>query len=186
MKRKHHGVWVAGVALAALAAIVVYTLTGEWRKRDGGRRFPRQPAPFIRVPTQGQVRAMDRLYDRLHLLAAPGKRRVAAKKLSLFGYRRAMLAAELGGERDDRRLKESEFQLSLVVLAGFGRYCIVDGDFLAEGDRLENGAQILKIENHRVLIMRNRQQKWIYLEKASTSSATATPRQQAVQPRGPS
>lgn len=186
MKRKYHGVWVAGVALAALAAIGVYTLAGEWQIRDGGRRFPRQAVPLIKVPTQGQVREMDRLYDQLHLLAVPGKRRVAAKKLSLFGYREAMLAPDRGGERDDRSLEESEFQLSLVVLAGFGRYCIVDGDFLAEGDRMEDGTQILKIENHRVLITRNRQRKWIYLDEASTSSETATPRQQAVQPRGPS
>jgi hypothetical protein len=190
MKRKHHGVWVVGVALTAFAAIGVYALTGEWRIKDGVERLPPQTTLQIQVPDEQQVREMDRLYDRLHVLAAPHKRDVAAKKLSLFGYQDPAMTADGRRERDAGSLAENEFQLSLVVLDDSGSFCIVDGAFLAEGDRMDDGTQILKIESHRVLVARNREQKWIYLDHEPdhepSSSVTATPKGTTGLQRGPS
>jgi len=190
MKHKHHGVWVVGVALTAFAAIGVYALTGEWRIKDGVARLPRPATLQIQVPDAQQVREMDRLYGRLPLLAAPHKRAVAAKKLSLFGYQDPAMTADGRRKRDDGSLAENGFKLSLVVVDGAGSFCIVDGAFLSEGDRMEDGTQILKIESHRVLVARNREQKWIYLDyepdHETSSSVTVTPKGTAGLQRGPS
>jgi hypothetical protein len=179
MKHKHHGVWAVGVALTAFAAIGVYALTGEWRIKGGVARLPRQTTLQIQVPDARQVREMDRLYGRLHLLAAPHKRAVAAKKLSLFGYQEPEMTADGRRKGDAGSLADNDFKLSLIVVDGSGSFCIVDGAFLAVGDRMEDGTQILKIESHRVLVARNREQKWIYLdyepEHETPSAETATP-----------
>jgi hypothetical protein len=145
--------------------------TGLWQKTDVIKRIPLRAAINIKVPTDKQVRQMERLYDRMELLAAPAKRQVAAKKLSLFGYQGPEAAAAGIGNTEPQGLEESRFHLSLVVLAGLNNYCIVDGNFMAEGARMDDGTQVLKIESHRVLIARNHERKWIYLQSETTSSA---------------
>jgi hypothetical protein len=117
------------------------------------------PVFQIQVPDAQQVREMDRLYGRLRLLAAPHKRAVAAKKFSRFGYQEPAMTADGRRERDAGSLAENEFRLSLVVVDGAGSFCIVEGVFLAAGDRMEDGTQILKIESHRVLIARHRKKR---------------------------
>lgn len=186
MKRKHHGMVVAGIALAVTAAVGVYTMTGRWQKTDTVRRMPPQAAIHLKVPSSQQVQQMDRLYDLLPKLAAPAKRTVAAKKLALFGYQGDALAADRGGDRGAESLEQSGFRLSLVILAGFGRYCIIDGDFVSEGTRMEDGTAILKIESHRVLVARNEERKWIYLEDAAPSSVTTAPKTTSGEQRGQS
>ncbi len=190
MKRKHQGVWVVGVALTAIATIGVYALTGGWRINHEAAQLPRLTTPPIKVPDAHQVREMDRLYDRLHLLAAPHRRAVAAKKLSLFGYQEPAMMSDGRPRQDAGSLADNDFKLSLVVVDGSGSFCIVDGNLLAEGDRMEDGTQILKIESHRVLVARNREQKWIYLDyepdHETPSSVTATPKGSAGLQREPS
>jgi hypothetical protein len=172
MKRKHHGVIVLSVSLAALAAIGVYTGTGLWQKEGAIKGIPRQAAVHIKAPNEKQVNLMERLYDRMPLLAAPAKRPVAGKKLSLFGYQAPDGAAFGDGVADHDNLAQSGFRLSLVVLAGFNNYCIVDGKLMTEGARMDDGTRVLKIESHRVLVARNHERKWIYLEDSAPSSVT--------------
>ncbi len=186
MKRKHHGIIVVAVALAAMTAIGVYALTGEWQKTDAGRRMPPQAAVHIKVPSEQQVRQMDRLMDRLPMLAAPGKRLVEAKELTLFGYQAPALDEDGKARRESENLEQSGFQLSLVVLAGVGRYCILDGNLVSEGTQMEDGTAILKIESHRVLVARKKERRWIYLEDATVSSSTTEPKDTSGQQRGQS
>ncbi len=186
MKRKHHGILAVAIALAAFAAIGIYTLTGQWQKTDTIRRMPPQTAVTVKVPTDQQVRQMDRLFDRLPMLAAPQKRVVEAKKLTLFGYQPSVLVEDGMGKRTSEGLHQDEFQLSLVVLAGVGRYCIIDGNLVSEGTRMEDGTAILKIESHRVLVSRDKERRWIYLEDATASSSTTVPKDASGQQTGQS
>lgn len=186
MKRKHSGIMVAAVALTAVSAIGIYTLTGRWQKTDAGRRSPPQAAAHIKVPTEQQVREMDRLFDRLPMLAEPVKRPVDANKLTLFGYHAPVWDADGKKRRESESLEQSGFQLSLVVLAGFGRYCILDGDLVSEGTHMEDGTAILKIESHRVLVARDKERRWIYLKDTTASSSTTGPEDTSSQQRGQS
>jgi len=186
MKRRYHGIVVVGIVLAVMAAIAFYTYTGHWQNPDAVRRLPPQAGMHLKVHSGEQVLQMDRLYDRLPKLAAPEKRPVAANKLTLFGYEEAALAASRKGDRDSESLEPNDFRLSLVILAGFGRYCIIDGDFVSEGTRMEDGTAILKIESHRVLVARDQERLWIYLEDGNASSATTVPKDTSGQQRGQS
>ena len=186
MKRKHHGITVVVIALAALSAIGLYALTGRWQKTNAGRRIPPQAAVHVKTPTEQQARQMDRLFDRLPMLAAPGKRPVEAKKLTLFGYRAHAADEDWKKRRDSESLEQSGFQLSLVVLTGFGRYCILDGNLISEGTQMEDGTVIVKIESHRVLVARDKERRWIYLEDATVSSSTMGPNDTSGQQRGQS
>jgi hypothetical protein len=186
MKRKYHGVTVLCVSMAALAAIGVYTGTGLWQKAIPIKGMPARSAVQIKVPNEKQVRLMERLYDRMPLLAVPAKRPVAGNKLSLFGYQAPDQAAFADGGADQESLAQSGFQLSLVVLAGFNNYCIVDGKLMTEGARMDDGTQVLKIESHRVLFARNHERKWIYLEDATPSSVTADQNEVSARQKGQS
>lgn len=186
MKRKYHGVTVLSVSMAALAAVGVYVGTGLWQKEGTIKGIPPRSTISIKVPTEKQVRLMERLYDRMPLLAVPAKRPVAGKKLTLFGYKAPDRAAFGDGIAEKDSLEQSGFQLSLVVLAGFNNYCIVDGKFITEGARMDDGTRVLKIESHRVLVARNHERKWIYLEDAATSSAKKDQNGDSVKQKGPS
>lgn len=185
MKRKYHGVIVAGMAMAVIVVVSGYAGSGLWQKTEAVSRIPHPAVIDVKAPSETQVRQMDRLYERMHALAAPSKRNVAARKLSLFGYQGPGNAdADLGG--NDGSLEQAGFQLTLVVLAGFGSYCIVDGNFMAEGAQMDDGTKVLKIESHRVLIARRHERKWIYLENQSTPSYTPPPHENSGRQRGQS
>ncbi len=184
MKRKQHGMVVFGVAIAAVAAIALYAVSGRWRGSEVVRRSPLQAEIQVKVPTEEQVRQMERLYDRLPMLAEPREREVAATPLSLFGYQAT--TSDEKRRRSSESLGQSELALSLVVVAGVGSYCIIDGDFVSEGTRMEDGTAILKIESHRVLVARGLERKWIYLQDADASSQTPLPDDASGQQRGQS
>ncbi|MGD9366205.1 MAG: hypothetical protein PVH87_10930 [Desulfobacteraceae bacterium] len=186
MKRKYHGVTVLSVSMAALAAMGVYMGTGLWQNRESHNRIPQRAAINIKVPAEKQVRLMEKLYGRMPLLAVPAKRPVAGKKLSLFGYQVPDQAAIGDGIAAKDALEQSGFQLSLVVLAGLNNYCIVDGKFMAEGAHMEDGTRVLKIESHRVLVARNHERKWIYLEDAAPSTVTTDQNEVSAGQKGPS
>lgn len=173
MKRKYHGLTVLSVSMAALMLIGVYAETGLWQKNDAIKGRPPLSAGHIKMPTEKQVRLMDRLYNRMESLAVPVKRPVAGKALSLFGYRGPGRAALGDGMADRGGLEPSGFHLSMVVLAGLNSYCIVDGKFMTEGARMEDGTRVLKIESRRVLVGRNHERKWITLEDAAPAPVTA-------------
>ena len=56
------------------------------------------------------------------------------------------------------------YVLSLTLLAGPVRYCVLDGVFATEGTHLSDGTRVMKIENQRVLIARGNKLEWLPLK----------------------
>jgi hypothetical protein len=68
-------------------------------------------------------------------------------------------------------------------MAGPQRYCIVEGVLFSEGDTMDNGVQVLKIESHRVLLSQDQERGWIYLDDGRASSTAGNGKM--TRPTGP-
>ncbi len=170
MKKKYNGILAIAVSLAALSAVGGYWQSGVWKSSEGSGIEARPPVVPIKVPSESQVGQMNKLYGKLPQLSSPHARAVAGNHLTLFGHRVDGADTEAS---DGEAEEASQAQLSLIVMAGSQRYCILDGHFLFEGEILEEGLQVLKIENHRVLVSQNQTEQWIYLEEGQEMSAAA-------------
>ena len=170
MKKKYNGILAIAVGLAALGAVVAYWQSGVWKSAEGSDIQARPPVVPIKVPSESQVGQMRKLYGKLPQLSSPHARAVAGSHLTLFGH---LMDQPDNEETDHEGGETSQPQLSLIVMAGSQRYCILDGHFLFEGEILEEGLQVLKIENHRVLVSQNQTEQWIYLEEGQEMSAAA-------------
>lgn len=174
MKRRYHGLVAIISGVVTLVAIGAYVGSGLWRSTKVPWR-PILPAALnIKVPTDQQVRQMERLFVRLDQLALPSVRSVAAKSLTLFGYHDPSTLGVGENDTDQDHMGRGKWQLSLTVQAGIKNYCVIDGKFLAQGARMDDGTQVLKIESHRVLILTQKEQHWIYLEDDLSPSTNTT------------
>ena len=163
MKPRYHGMLSTGIVLCTLGAVAAYWLTGYWRSPAGGGVTAPSPAlAALHAPSDAQVRTMQSLQERLADLAFPATRPAQAIPLRLFGYHvngshQAVEAAQADGHGE-----MMDYKLSLTILAGPRRFCMIDGQFMAEGGQLSDGAKVLKVENRKVLIAMQERQKWIF------------------------
>jgi hypothetical protein len=159
MKRKYHGMLSVGALLTVMVSIGGYYYSGLWRQVYAGPEATAAPVADVWVPSQEQIQSMARLSGTLHALAVPTARSDGASPLLLFGQRLPHLGSGSGP------VESAAAQgLSLTLLAGPVRYCVVNGDFVAEGTRLESGARIVKIEHRRALISSGEKMEWLYIE----------------------
>ena len=172
MKKRYHGIATAVIGLVAMGAVGGFYGSGVWQipmERPAGRLAP-DAMGRIKVPSTDQVHQMTHLYGRLEQLASPSARTRAAQSLTLFGYRDDRLADRDADDAPDGSAGW-DLRLTLTVLAGIRNYCILGGDFLAEGAAMASGGQIVKIEAHRVLVARGQERRWIYLDDDQAVSA---------------
>lgn len=184
MKTKYHGLLTLVAGFVAFGGMIGYALSGAWQlplERTPGRLSP-ELLTSIKVPTADQVRQMEALYGRMAQLAQPSARPVAGRPLTLFGYQ-DIRDNGIDDETPDN-LADRGMRLTLTVLAGFQRYCILDGEFVEEGELLPAGERILKIEAHRVLVAHDQERKWIYLEEDPAVSAVTREPIQTQQGKG--
>ena len=162
MKNKHRGMLSVLVGLTALAAAGVYAFSGI-RTTPGQFNGSRPPAALqIKVPSESQVHQMQALSQRLAVLARPVTRASTDAPLTLLGDL-PQDGPGHNGQEDPGDFLNAERKLSLTVAAGARRFCIIDGGFLTEGDKLPDGSRVLKIENQRVLLTLDKQSRWLYL-----------------------
>ncbi len=166
MKRKYQGI-VSVIILLLLPVLVgVYYKSGIWRKTLLPTGKPVSPLTSGSwMPTDEQIKSIDELLPDLAVLSTPSPRDSKPAPLFILGQR------SYGGAgtkaQDDSDDDKIAYTLSMTLLAGPIRYCIVDGDFVTEGARLADGAAVMRIDKQRVLISKNRKRQWIHLDDAS-------------------
>lgn len=174
MKRKYQG--MISVALAAIVILLTggYYRSGLWRTVQVESGPVHAPVADSWMPSEEQVQAMHHISGVLNLLAAPTARGVDPSPLALFGQRDAGTEKNTpGGRHGDP--EKATYGLSLTLLAGPVRYCIVDGAFVVEGGRLEDGTAVMKIDNQRVLIAKDHELAWIYMNDDTRTPDRDTP-----------
>lgn len=176
MKRKYQGMFSVCLLLAVVLLAGLYGYSGIWRRAYSG--VGSVPAPLADgwMPSPDQIKTMQRLSDNLQALAAPAGWDAESSALTIFGQHTK--SSWRRGQGGDAMQSGTDHELSMTLLAGPVRYCIVGGAFVAEGARLKDGCDILKIENKRVLIARGTQKEWLYLAE----KPLATDRENASNP----
>lgn len=186
MKNKHHGLLSVLITMAALVGICGYALSGVWKMSTPAFRNHQVVGPQGSRPTEGQVRRMMNLLDRLPLLAKPTQRAAEPRQLTLFGDRKSTVAGHDGDSLGAGDFQSRRWRLSLTVAAGVQRFCVIDGAFLAEGDHLPDGSQVRSIESQRVMLSFNLENRWIYLNEEESISSNISDAHAAVgRPEGP-
>ncbi|MBT8340011.1 MAG: hypothetical protein HKP58_06170 [Desulfatitalea sp.] len=163
MNPKYTGIGSVGVAVTALAMILLYFFGGWWRPAPQRGLDVVASAPAAWLPSQEQLEAMAQLSDRLTDLADPSPRRFRSASLALLGQP----ASSAGGSsKAVARNEGPTYVLSLTLLAGPVRYCILNANVVAEGERLRDGSLVVRIEARRVLLAGKHKQQWIALQDA--------------------
>lgn len=163
MKRKFQGMLSVGVILALVLVVGAYYYSGVWHRNYSGNGPSHPPLQDGWMPSKDQIKIMQHLSGKLQTLATPVGGTAEPSPLTVFGQRAA--PSWRHGQGGDGSQGTIAHGLSMTLLAGPVRYCIVDGAFVPEGGRLKDGANIIKIEDKRVLIARGDNRKWVYLEE---------------------
>ena len=162
MKRKYIAIITLGLAMAVICIVAGYGFSSFRRTsaRTPSVSGPAATASLV-MPNDEQVRKVTQLQPLLGLLAMPVGKPTHGMPMTLFGERlEAVDSASVDPVVEKPIL---DHLLSLTLVAGASRFCVIDGIFLAEGDQLSDGTAIRQIKNQQVLISKQDQTKWIYL-----------------------
>lgn len=162
MKRKYEGILSVCALLTMMLLVGLYYYSGFWRRVYTPSGSAQVPFVDGWMPTEAQIESIHQLSNSLQALAVPTDRNNEPSPLTLFGQHSAPTWGR--GEKTDDQEGDAVLGLSMTLLAGPVRYCIVNGAFTAEGAQLRGGARILQVENQRVLIARGNKTEWLYLE----------------------
>lgn len=169
MKRKYSGLITVIIVTFTLVLTVSY---GTWelgKKIDEIQTKKRIiPLPVISVPTVSVINEMERFEHEMDALIRPRKGDKSGIDFGLFGYQ----PVTMGGHTLRTTTGEAistDYVLSLVLVSGKGRFCIIDNVFYKEKNKLPDGAEIVKIESNRVMVRSRNIMYWIPLsEKEET------------------
>jgi len=151
MKRKHHGIFAAGLLFAAACTVTLYYMFNPSFKVDQRNRVEKLGTlSNIKVPTHAVMKDIYRLEKILPDLVNPESTEFAGINLEIFGY----MSGKIGeGKPEQKKLKESApYFLSFAFASETKCFCIINGRFYAVGAQLPDGGEIIKIEWKRVLI----------------------------------
>ena len=117
------------------------------------------PLPEISAPVSKDILRINKLIQEMPKLSSPPqtRRASAGADLSLFSNFNQRL--KNGGMETDS--DEIGYSLSFAFSAENKKFCVINGKFYSEGNSLPDGALINMIEAERVLISKNKLQKWL-------------------------
>ncbi len=117
----------------------------------------------INVPGSDDVTSMRQLSSKLKAFSLPKELPSGPVPLELFGYHRPDQATASMAADDDAMSDKVSHLLTFTFSSGRRRYCIIDNAFYSLGETLPDGARIIQIDAHKVLIRKNELQFWIPL-----------------------
>jgi hypothetical protein len=161
MKRKHHAL-VALVLMALSSGAVGLHAYQSLAKGDGVRpAFGREPLRSQSAPAPNIIREIEKLDMELSSLAHPASTDPPEVNLTLFGYEPTSKPEHKGQGGEMALPPEMNYSLSLAFSAGTRGFCVIDGVFCEQGSVLPDGAHIVRIEPHHVLIQKGEFLQWI-------------------------
>ncbi|MCP4683163.1 MAG: general secretion pathway protein GspB [Desulfobacterales bacterium] len=166
MKRKYYSIYVLLFVLITLPAIPVMFsegLSDHSRYRQSTARM--EPLISIPAPGQGTIKEMARLERVMPQLVEPAGIDETSAQMGLFGYYPSDGGASGTTGKQSIGSRSMDYSLSFAFWSGEKRFCVLDGEFYAEGATLPDGAEILKIRPNRVLLTKKGVLGWIPLDQ---------------------
>jgi hypothetical protein len=175
MRPKYQGLFTFILTLAVCAAAGGYYYSKIWRLPMPEPEFAGLVDDDAKALSDGQIQAMQRLMSRMTALAVPKNKSQDEVSMALFGQ-----APVLSGSIQPPAAagNEGEYALSLTILAGAKRLCIINGSLFTQGASLPDGAVVAQIEPKKAKIISQGKIKWVPL--IETGSATVS----SAQPKG--
>jgi hypothetical protein len=164
LKSKHQSLAVIFMLLCSILASFGYAIYHFGFASDSGRVGSAPLLSQINVPTPRELHIMGQLKARLKDLAVPNESRLGPVLLEIFGYRRLEFNRTETSDALDESPEQLNYSLTFTFSSGSRRFCIIDGVFYPKGAILPDGAQIVRIKAHKVLIQKKEQKIWIPLE----------------------
>ena len=164
MKSRYKGICTLVLFTLVVVMAGFYYFSGAWQSDPVKAGLGRIPPDTVKVPSTAQLRTMRELMPRLTAMAYPSPTDASAVSMVLFGQEDAPVAGGRGDQGIIAGGSGGQHQLSITVLAGAVRFCILDGTFLVEGAVLEDGAVLGCIENKRVQLVKQGQVIWVPLK----------------------
>lgn len=113
------------------------------------------------VPESRNLKEMRRLEKIMPLLMNPSEVDSSGAQLGLFGdYTFGGKSIRTAGDKTDLS-SNPDYSLSLSFYCNETRFCVIDGNFYAEGASLPDGGKIVLVELNRVLVKKQNLTKWI-------------------------
>jgi len=118
-----------------------------WRVQEplaplGIAHLPRPvPVPGIDEETRQQLRRLETRLPRLAAPVASGSRE--SPDLSIFGYQPVVDPAQRSARGEVRGATPGAYRVTMAIVGGRNRYCVVDGHFYREGEALPDGALVV-------------------------------------------
>ncbi|PIE61951.1 MAG: hypothetical protein CSA29_00640 [Desulfobacterales bacterium] len=170
MKEKHQGLLVLAITGTALLVGVAQEMITANQLRGSVQMIRPSITPDFNVPNPSEMAYLKFLKTKLpYLVQADGSRR--RTDLTLFGAvssspaqtEIAAVSATSPNAKEKKATEDifSDYSLTLCFTAPTRRFCVINGTLYKEGAQLHDGGRILKIENDRVLISKQKRKDWI-------------------------
>ncbi len=172
MKQKYKGILSAVMALSAVLAILGYYYSGWWQPERVTQPRVVTPAASSWTPNKQQLETISRLSGQLSMLTHPSAKSMRQSTLAMFGQH-PMPSGQ--GQRSGYEGARPVYALTLTMVAGPVRYCIINGSLLSEGNRMADGAVVARIETKRVLITLKEERQWVQLDEETSVPGKSGP-----------
>lgn len=176
MKNKHIG--IANITIFGLSILLLIGYGFYMSSQIKGSIRITNPivVPQIEIPDSATIAYIDFLNNHIHIIAdlKDSEHKI---DLRLFGYdpeTEASKESKVPEPIPNKLEKENKelffnYTLTLCFASPKNNFCSIDGKLYKEGGLLPDGGKILKIENNRVLILKEKQKAWIYQKTTSLS-----------------
>ena len=165
MKRKAARLWALALLALGPCAVLWIALHGTNPAIADSRPPAARPLPEVTIPSSSEINKIKDLYNRLPDIARPGEQADDPLDLQLFGYRKADKVTPPAAVNVEPVDDPMTYHLSFAFYSDRRQFCIINQTIYTEGKQLPDGARILKIEPRRVLLDREGQRQWVFMEE---------------------
>jgi hypothetical protein len=165
MKKKYTYLMSIGMMILAVGIAGLWFAYGQPNgdRRAAQHRLP--PMPTINMPSPQTMAEIERFNGRLNRLATVDATEQAAPDLRLLGYRLHESYTPATDTGNEYRPVAIEYSLTFAFASAKKRYCMINGTFYREGDRLPDGGHILKVKANRILIEKEGFKQWVPMDR---------------------
>ena len=165
MKRKYSGFVTAGIFALAIGIAVVYSLQDFEPQRSEVRARTNRVLPQANLPDDSVLKEVAGLQQEMMQLVALPAPEEDIVDLTALGQTPDPAAAHFDRANGNDRDLHRGHRLTLVFCSENKNFCIIDGRFTSEGGLLPDGANVVRIEPHRVLLKKGAVLEWIYPDR---------------------